>query len=43
MPRLVVPMRGRRAVGLAHRFQLAVQRQDQRRVFGDAQIVRRHR
>ena len=34
---------GRRIVGLAHRLQLAMQRQDQRRVFGDAQIVGGHR
>ena len=34
---------GRRIVGLAHRLQLAVQRQDQGRVLRDAQTVRGHR
>ena len=32
-----------RRIRLAHGFQFAMQRQDQRRVLGDAQIVRRHR
>jgi hypothetical protein len=34
---------GGRAVGLAQGFELAMQRQDQRRVFRDTQIVRGHR
>ena len=34
---------GRRILRLAHRFELAMQRQNQSCVFGDAQTVRRHR
>ena len=39
MPRLVVPILPVAGGGLAQRVELAVQRQDQRRVLGDAQIV----
>ena len=38
MPRLVVPMRVSALRGFADRVELAVQRQDQRGVLGDAQI-----
>ena len=39
MPRLVVPILRPRRGALAQRVELAVQRQDQRRILGDAQVV----
>ena len=39
MPRLVVPILVPEFEDLAQRVELPVQRQDQRRVLGDAQVV----